>query len=266
MVVYGIIHNLWYGSGIYTLIALCICFGFYAFLFYYYWQNKGAKTIVWPFLISSLVFGSYFWIKNGGLGSTVSYGLLVGMITSIVLSKKNHRATATGLFLLVIITLVVAESVFEVPWILDPDLTTLAALPHVYLLSSFAIAFLVYHLKGKFEQERTRLKLQSADLAEKSKVIDKQNQTILGNNQMLEQKVAERTATLELLNRRLTDYAFHNSHEVRGPLCRILGLTILIKDSDQVDYDLIDKLHISAQELDQAVKRINVILANKPGA
>ncbi len=70
--------------------------------------------------------------------------------------------------------------------------------------------------------------------------------------------MANRTRELEGLNQQLMEYAFYNSHKVRGPLCRIMGLVNLISLSPTHQHEyLLEKLAVSTDELDDAIKAIN---------
>ncbi len=71
--------------------------------------------------------------------------------------------------------------------------------------------------------------------------------------------------TVDEQNRQITDYAFSNAHKVRGPLSRILGLIYLMKREPEIisTENLMDKLEISAIELDTVVRDISKILAEK---
>jgi hypothetical protein len=53
-----------------------------------------------------------------------------------------------------------------------------------------------------------------------------------------------------------------NSHEVRGPLARVMGLVSLIKIDKQNGADpvIINKIEVAAEELDQVVKKMNLLL------
>ena len=85
---------------------------------------------------------------------------------------------------------------------------------------------------------------------------------ISASNESLESKVQERTRVLNEQNQKLTEYAFVNAHLLRGPLCRIMGLSELIKSEKCADE--IPKLAIlldsSVQELDEVVRKITAIL------
>jgi hypothetical protein len=75
----------------------------------------------------------------------------------------------------------------------------------------------------------------------------------------LEERIKERTSELEIQNHQLAEYAFINSHLLRGPLCRLLGLINLIDHTEIQDKekDLINHLKLSGEELDEVVKKIN---------
>lgn len=71
---------------------------------------------------------------------------------------------------------------------------------------------------------------------------------------------------LQLNNKQLTEYAFLNSHVLRAPLTRILGIAQVIDSNDASDEQkqLIEHLKASAEELDQVVTNINSTLTDTP--
>jgi len=81
----------------------------------------------------------------------------------------------------------------------------------------------------------------------------------------LEVLVNQRTLKVTEQYNLLKKYAHMNSHDVRGPLARVLGLVDIImreyKDSDP--HNLFEKLHESAHELDDIVKRMNRLIENE---
>jgi GAF domain-containing protein len=80
-------------------------------------------------------------------------------------------------------------------------------------------------------------------------------------NEELEKRVAERTHTLEQQNIQLNEYAFINSHLLRAPLSRILGLAHLITDSnDTTDASITQALISSCDELDNIIRKISELL------
>ncbi len=65
---------------------------------------------------------------------------------------------------------------------------------------------------------------------------------------------------LEAQNEKLKEIAWLNSHEIRRPLCNMLGLMPMVKanvNDDAALPELINYLETSANELDETVKRIN---------
>jgi hypothetical protein len=94
--------------------------------------------------------------------------------------------------------------------------------------------------------------------------IREQKKEIIRINHNLEQRISERTQELEKQNHQLAEYAFINSHLLRAPLCRMLGLIHLIEISDLKlkEMELIDHLKKSGGELDDVVKKINKAIEN----
>jgi signal transduction histidine kinase len=78
-------------------------------------------------------------------------------------------------------------------------------------------------------------------------------------NNSLEKIVEKRTAELMERNAQLSQYAYMNSHKVRGPLARILGLLSLMKEEidENEKSEIQDKLYKAAQELDVVVSDMN---------
>lgn len=78
-------------------------------------------------------------------------------------------------------------------------------------------------------------------------------------NESLEQQVAMRVDEIKTQNKKLIEYAYFNAHKVRGPLARILGLSMLMAEEKSLNelQEYNTRLHTSAQELDQVVREIN---------
>lgn len=78
-------------------------------------------------------------------------------------------------------------------------------------------------------------------------------------NNSLEKTIERRTLELTVRNVQLSEYAFMNSHKVRGPLARILGLLALNKeDLNKGERDEVYlKMEEAAKELDAVVSDMN---------
>lgn len=107
------------------------------------------------------------------------------------------------------------------------------------------------------------LAIESAWRREYEEKIREQNEAISQINKGLEDRVRRRTEELERQNEKLAEYAFINSHVLRGPLSRMLGLIHLMEMTDKKDLQLIDYLKKSGEELDAVVKKINTTLAER---
>ncbi|NBW36835.1 MAG: hybrid sensor histidine kinase/response regulator [Cytophagia bacterium] len=107
------------------------------------------------------------------------------------------------------------------------------------------------------------LAIESAWRREYEEKIREQNEAISQINKGLEDRVRRRTEELERQNEKLAEYAFINSHVLRGPLSRMLGLIHLMEMTDKKDPQLIDYLKKSGEELDMVVKKINTTLAER---
>jgi tetratricopeptide (TPR) repeat protein len=94
-------------------------------------------------------------------------------------------------------------------------------------------------------------------------MINEANEEIKLINESLESTVKERTGKIELQNSKLREYSFSNSHEVRAPLARLIGLIYLWNDKRVTSGDrdsLIEKISHAAFELEEIVKKVSVLL------
>jgi len=114
----------------------------------------------------------------------------------------------------------------------------------------------------------------TSELAEhndKLKILNEElsstNEEIRLLNENLETIVQERTERINFQLEQLQKYAFMNSHEVRGPLARILGLLAVmeIEKDEKQKYEMLGMLYASSIELDEVVKRMNRLLEIEVG-
>jgi len=93
--------------------------------------------------------------------------------------------------------------------------------------------------------------------------LNKANEEIQLINENLEKTVQQRTSKIKLQNEKLKEYAFSNSHKVRAPLARLMGLINLWKRESVTGKErefIIDNISYSAQELDGIIREIAQIL------
>jgi len=91
------------------------------------------------------------------------------------------------------------------------------------------------------------------------------NKELSTMNETLEAAVQKRTSELENQNKQLAEYAFINSHLLRAPLSRIIGLSHLIaREVTSVrEIELINALTMSTNELDSIIRKIGDLLNNR---
>lgn len=66
---------------------------------------------------------------------------------------------------------------------------------------------------------------------------------------------------LEEAHQKITQYAFSNSHHLRAPLAKVLGIADLLQHSTPEEArELLSLLNMSAQDLDKVIREMNVIL------
>lgn len=119
-------------------------------------------------------------------------------------------------------------------------------------------------LNNEIEMQRKALAFQANELL-------RLNESLNFSNAALETKVIERTAELvkknselEMKNTQLADYAFINSHKLRGPVARLLGLIHLfgIKEVTNEERDslvlrikdVVDELNIIVRQIQDAIE------------
>lgn len=133
------------------------------------------------------------------------------------------------------------------------------------LADFIALGFKSFEVRSLLQKIRS----QNRDLKEKGKVIEGYNEELSAlneelkiTNESLEAAVRHRTSVLEQQNKQLSEYAFINSHLLRAPLSRILGLTYIISKEklDIKDSKLLNALTTASEDLDDIVRKISSLL------
>lgn len=116
----------------------------------------------------------------------------------------------------------------------------------------------------EINQQNQLLNYQQHQIFTKNGELHDKNERISSFNAELEQKVRERTADLESKNRQLAEYAFINSHVLRGPLSTLMGLLNLVRYSklSEEEMRLFDYMKVTAGKLDEIVTKINDAVSN----
>ncbi len=128
-----------------------------------------------------------------------------------------------------------------------------------------AIAHKNQRIKQLLEEIRTKniyLESQVSENRLMNDELNSLNEELMSVNESLEQAVADRTSTLQMQNNQLTEYAFINSHLLRAPIARILGLANIISTEVELQKDkqMLQALSATTEELDNIVRRISDVL------
>lgn len=126
-----------------------------------------------------------------------------------------------------------------------------------------------FEYKELIEAINTRLERIKGIRSDLSSMVQEVEQNIgnLGEpaKKLIDKKSIDEIEKLkQILNKQndvIDKYCYINSHKLRAPLCRILGLVELIEQNNSND-NLIEKLKESADDLDQITRDINDLLSN----
>lgn len=135
----------------------------------------------------------------------------------------------------------------------------------IVFLLAFSISLYVSKIKvqngyKKLEEANNEIHLKTEALHQSLMEVSLQKNEINELNFTLQEKVKERTENLEKAYRRLRDFSFANSHQLRKPVANILGLCELINRNQPNGPDnmkIIEMLKESAIELDQIIHQLN---------
>jgi signal transduction histidine kinase len=130
---------------------------------------------------------------------------------------------------------------------------TLVWVAVITILFLLTISILLYRNNNQRKKSNALLEEYSKELKEQ---VDKRTQELV-------------TSNIELVkqNIQLEQYGYIIAHNLRGPVARILGLSNLITHGFEPkrDGEIITQLHTSAEELDNVIHDLNVILDIKKG-
>lgn len=130
-----------------------------------------------------------------------------------------------------------------------------------YYFNIAASAILIYFGYELFKKEHLK---HEADLNKQKDMVHNQKEVLMATKQQLETLLEARTKKLEEKNQGISKYAYLNSHKVRSPLARILGLVNLTQyedlDADETRSYYFNELKTNATDLDNVLKEISEIL------
>lgn len=150
------------------------------------------------------------------------------------------------------------------------EVTASALVTGLYLMQMDARKRLVdvnKNLEQVVAQRTFELSVVNKELQALNEELTASNESVNELNENLEQLVKERTDKIKHQLDQLKKYAFMNSHGLRAPLARMLGLLNLLKreQDEKVAKELLEYLHQSSTELDNVIKQMNGVLEKEIG-
>lgn len=97
---------------------------------------------------------------------------------------------------------------------------------------------------------------------DRTRALASANEKLQSMNENLDELAIQRSLKIKDQLNTLNRYAHMNSHELRAPLSNILGLVRLLKkkNDEQEREQLVDSLDHSAEQLDEIIKEMNLLL------
>jgi signal transduction histidine kinase len=220
-------------------------------------------------------FSSTFFMHVGGL-------VLTWYFYRFFISEQNSGfKTSIYWYIWIVIyyvVLVIPIMIFVDIWLMNDQMPFLEAYPLILssisfeTISTFMVTlFYLLQLQAKQDIKKVNLTLEdrinerTIELNRLNEELRFSHEEIMKLNENLEHDVIERTAKLRIQLEKLNAYAFANSHDVRGPLARMLGLLQLIDMEKEIPrkVELFAKINEAARELDEIIRKMNRILESE---
>jgi signal transduction histidine kinase len=195
-------------------------------------------------------------------------GLIPLLLTMFTQSRETIALIALILVFIIANGVYVSTKVDAYPVTISPTQFMVSGVFFALITATVASLFgyTQHAVHKRLVNQNLTLKLMTAEIEEQNKMLKEKNEEITSINNRLEERVAERTLELEDHNRKLAEYAFINSHLLRGPLCSILGLINLLNNTSlsEKEKEILMHLKESSHNLDDVVSKISKALSNGP--
>lgn len=260
--IYQVINGL-FAAATTTLLNLAITLLFGVVLLLSF-RVKNIKYLAFFLHLAVIPILIHFWKNFGGLSGTVPLILFVYASWIILTLNGWLLAITLGFYLVVFILLTEFPSLTGIP-VASPEKLSLFQLSIDYFVVALILTTFLMYLKNKFQAYRNRIEHRHKQLQKITETLIKQTdrlqysqEEIRSINENLEYIIDQRIKKIEERNKQLEEYAFINAHLVRGPLCRIIGLAVLM-EQEKADPQLAT-VHEKARQVDAIIRRINEIV------
>lgn len=143
--------------------------------------------------------------------------------------------------------------------------TLVTSLYLVQMNSKHALAYQNNNLENILKLRTAEVQYTNEQLRHLNEELMSSNEKVRSANDSLENLVRERTKKINDQLSQLSRYAHMNSHDVRAPLARIMGLAHLLEREvdEPLRNEIIKKLWASSKELDGVIKSMTQLLAKE---
>jgi len=245
-------------------------FNLLVFGFVFYLHRKHFQIAYAIFFFQILITSILTWNNAGGWNGSIPYLLFLVMIVIVITSHGFLQVTIMMAYGLVI-CLFAFTTVLNSFSSHNPNYSLLSR-EFDFLMNSAVLILVTFYLKENFLSYRESVELTNEKLKKSTEKMMEQTQelyqqqvelNLLRNNleKIISRKITESQYKAEILK----EYSFVNSHHVRAPLARVLGLIDLIEVENQrsnaSSAALLHKIKTDAEELDVILKKINTIIS-----
>ncbi len=122
--------------------------------------------------------------------------------------------------------------------------------------------------KTEIENQNKLLLQKNSEISKAKQALDKINKDLVDINANLEDKVEERTFSLKQINDELVNanneldkFIYRASHDLKGPIARLLGVSVLAKmdNKDETLREYIDLIEKGAVDINKVLNKLNNI-------
>jgi ligand-binding sensor domain-containing protein/signal transduction histidine kinase len=122
--------------------------------------------------------------------------------------------------------------------------------------------------KNEIETQNKLLKQKNTEISKATQELDNINKELVNINSNLEEKVEERTYSLRKMNEDLINanneldkFIYRASHDLKGPIARLLGVSILAKmdNKDETLKEYIELIEKGAVDINKVLNKLNNI-------
>ncbi len=217
-----------------------------------------------------IVMFAFYWKYMDGLDGPFSYAFFTLMIFFVGVLENKFRMVFVSLLVFVNIFLTLYGEFFPFTVLAERNEALINPMAVNYIFNAIVIGMLVGYLKYNFDNGREGIRLKNIkldqlnlELEEKRQALISQKEIIVKIQNNLETLIKDRIQEHELRNVQLQDYAYHNTHIVRGPLTNVMAVVDLMKQNHQsgkITIKHLNEIEKYSNDLDKVINKINLVL------